>query len=1588
MAFLRQLTALMWKNLLVTVLRHPVGFLLQFYAVPLVVFAVLARLPVWLSPTEHTFSTELPAAIPSSPAITGTIAVVAPPNAGADIRAVIDRLAAAPDRPPLLRLDRETDLISRCGADDCHAAVVFRDSPGTTTAGSWNYTIRADASMTGAHGGGLETVYMPLQRAVNAAITNATTTSSPVEAFAFGPTWSQDADEVRRGTLSTVTEVYAFVLFGCHLVAVYAIAGWVSSDRDAGVSALLDSMGGRGRRWTLPLARTLSWVAVLDGACLPLFVTFGALYQRLLFPASGVGALIGWQVLLGTALNSSAVFAAAFFSRARVSAIVVGVFALALAVAFQFHASRPLPLPAPGTVLGLSAVFPSCNYMLYLLDMARWEVTGRAAHISSLPPARDSAGQTPDLYHVTQSTLLGILAVQAVVYLGLAVLVECLMHGIHFKGRHFKGTDSCSSPAAAAVSATNLQKTFRPGFWTRIFSCGSDRKRTNRAVDDVSIDAHRGQIMCLVGPNGSGKTTTLQMLGGFLGMDGGTGRVSFDAAPSRVGICPQHNVLWEELTVREHLVLWSGIKGNPATSERIDALIADCDLARKSGCPARHLSGGQRRKLQLACMLVGDPAVCLVDECTSGLDPLSRQAIWDLLLRSRAAGRSLVLTTHFLDEVDVLADHIVVLQGGRIRAQGSPAELSATHGGGHRVMVERTPESLAVDEELQEEKGVACQDRLVYRTKDSAAAAKLARSFAAAGVHDVAVAGPQFDNIFLNLAGDRGDSALPKPMTTTPESDEQRNHHPMEPGRETSFATQVRVLFRKRFQVLPRVWWAQLLAAAIVVAATCGLLTSTRDVVAPDCGEYAPRLVPGQTARLQYDEACARGERMSGCDTLTVGPASANATVFEALRRGYPDFDGVVAASGFVNALAGRGSWLEYMQKQTGYFEKGIYFGSGGAEDPVVIAYQYQAFISEPTAAKLLNIWSQATANIEIATTYGSLPRIPKDTQDGAWIFVLFIALVQAAYPAFFVVYPAIERRSNVSSLQYANGVRRTPQMVAYMLFDLLWIVVLSVVSTIAIVPILGWTGSPLLMILIFALHAVCGNFVAQIASHVSNGPLKAFLTALTVNLICFAIGFGTVFGSLSQPDKVIDGVAWGLGFFLPMANLVRALLVGFNAGGLGCTDGVAKMMGAMDAYGGPILYLVLQVVWLGILSVWVDGGLPNISLPGILTRSKPAAASPSSTELQDLAAAGQQGDHDDDVRAETTRALRTDTDPLRVLNVTKRFGANLAVDDVTFGLGPGEVLALLGPNGAGKSTLVNMIQSELRPTHGTILLGGGGAQAGRQLGVCPQHDGLDLLSTQQHLTLYARIKGVRLMDRLGLAPHARTPAARLSGGNKRKLSLAIALLGAPPVLVLDEPTTAMDALSKRAFWRLVEEFAGGHSVLLTTHSMEEADRLAGRTAIMAAGRLLAVGSTARLQRRHGGGHSVGLALRSAPDSSQEEMAAVWAWVRERAAAEGSEAKLERDMLRGQIRFTLSPAAADEKEEGEDGGAKGRRLPPAIALWTLLEENKDELGIAFYSIGGATLANAFMNVVRANNVCEENSEAKKRSIGQLIRDLF
>lgn len=199
------------------------------------------------------------------------------------------------------------------------------------------------------------------------------------------------------------------------------------------------------------------------------------------------------------------------------------------------------------------------------------------------------------------------------------------------------------------------------------------------AVRGIDLDVHRGEILAVLGPNGAGKTTTVSILEGFLAADAGTVSVlGADPATAgrawreRLGVVLQESAPEPDLTVREMLALHAGWYTAPRPIDETLALAGLTDRASRRGA---QLSGGERRRLDVALALVGDPELVFLDEPTTGFDPAARRAAWDVVAGLRDLGVTVVLTTHYMEEAERLADRIVVLVDGAIRAEGTPATL-------------------------------------------------------------------------------------------------------------------------------------------------------------------------------------------------------------------------------------------------------------------------------------------------------------------------------------------------------------------------------------------------------------------------------------------------------------------------------------------------------------------------------------------------------------------------------------------------------------------------------------------------------------------------------------------------------------------------------------------------------------------------------------------------------------------------------------------------------------------------------------------------------------------------------------------------
>ncbi|XP_021059994.1 ATP-binding cassette sub-family A member 7 isoform X1 [Mus pahari] len=292
-------------------------------------------------------------------------------------------------------------------------------------------------------------------------------------------------------------------------------------------------------------------------------------------------------------------------------------------------------------------------------------------------------------------------------------------------------------------------------------------------------------------------------------------------------------------------------------------------------------------------------------------------------------------------------------------------------------------------------------------------------------------------------------------------------------------------------------------------------------------------------------------------------------------------------------------------------------------------------------------------------------------------------------------------------------------------------------------------------------------------------------------------------------------------------------------------------------------------------------------------------------------------GEEDEDVAQERERVTKgaTQGDVLVLRDLTKVYHGqrNPAVDRLCIGIPPGECFGLLGVNGAGKTSTFRMVTGDTLPSSGEAVLAGHNvakepSAAHRSMGYCPQSDAIfDLLTGREHLELFARLRGVPEAQvaqtalsglvRLGLPSYADRPAGTYSGGNKRKLATALALVGDPAVVFLDEPTTGMDPSARRFLWNsLLSVVREGRSVVLTSHSMEECEALCTRLAIMVNGRFRCLGSSQHLKGRFGAGHT--LTLRVPPDQPEPAIAFI------RTTFPGAEL---REVHGSRLRFQLPP---------------------------------------------------------------------------------
>ena len=329
--------------------------------------------------------------------------------------------------------------------------------------------------------------------------------------------------------------------------------------------------------------------------------------------------------------------------------------------------------------------------------------------------------------------------------------------------------------------------------------------------------------------------------------------------------------------------------------------------------------------------------------------------------------------------------------------------------------------------------------------------------------------------------------------------------------------------------------------------------------------------------------------------------------------------------------------------------------------------------------------------------------------------------------------------------------------------------------------------------------------------------------------------------------------------------------------------------------------------------------------------------------------------------------------------------GKKVAVSRLTLKIDAGELFCLLGPNGAGKSTTINCLTGVLPPSGGEAYVLGErlrsvrGLESIRQrMGVCPQFDALwKELTGREHIEIFGLMKGMtqqeagaeatKLLQMARLSEATNLPSGAYSGGMKRRLSLMLAFLGSPSVVYLDEPTTGMDPVTRRHVWDIIEEAKAGRCIVLTTHSMEEADILGDRIGIMAKGSLRCVGSSLRLKSRFGAGFRVTVTLKGGKGGSQAD-------VQLSSSDPDREAivKFFKDSL--DVEPTESEPTYLTFEVPRDSDA---RLKGALEA---LDSQREGLGVGSVQLSLSTLEDVFLNIARKAELEEARDKGRKATV--------
>ena len=1101
-----------------------------------------------------------------------------------------------------------------------------------------------------------------------------------------------------------------------------------------------------------------------------------------------------------------------------------------------------------------------------------------------------------------------------------------------------------------------------------------------RAVNGVSLKFYKDEIFALLGHNGAGKTTLISILTGMYEATSGTAMFSghnvldsnnMDLFREKLGICPQHDTLFEDLTVKEHLEMFSIFKGvkKEEVGPEVNKTLRDFQIENIGDMLAKNLSAGQRRKLSIAISLIGGSQVIFLDEPSSGMDITSRRNLWEILKR-QCDGKIIIITTHYMEEASVLGKRIGIINAGRMKCIGSPLFLIEKYGKYMSLNITKEEDAdnneiidfvKSLSENVQYE---VLSEEIMFRIpikddpiNDIKLKEKLNiqnfflsfdESMKSLKIKSYSVSMPTLEDVFLNVAEESNKKT--KEEKNLEMLREQQNDKVLFSSdlRENytafgKFRNDFLISCKRRYLITKRDikgFLMEVLAPILLVL--FGLLISKFDMdfrskpylvnlgltgkqtliyTSLNKKDYTNYLKKEDGLEIEsidlYDFS--KIDNTSDYKKITKD-SNINSTT---LYREYSAKKFIERVYNITDPYEDSENHEVDMTAENypGYYSSLLMFSeqNNRYEFLMVLNSRVRHCIPIYSNYILSSIIKSASKNKNVTINYTHYPMpLTEDVKEQNSIgnniaITFFIAIAFAIMPANFISLLVKERSNNSKHLMRVSGINILSYWIVNYIFEFIKYYITAGICIILLVMfnfyrqylyIMYLIYGPAMISLTYALsffftdesnaqNAVIllnfvlgdlGSIVILILRMLPNMKSKAIVMQYIFSLIptfCFDFSYNLLLNKMNiygQEFEKKDYIRFTGNEMIKEPKLMLPLII----------------FCSVECFAYTILFAVLEKFSYSFKKPKYDVLISNINDEEVqkeIERANSATEAILPYNLLD-------DKEDDTIIIEPKKKGEYDSSIVKVKNLKKVYGkncinrkGNVAINNLHFCLEPGECFGLLGLNGAGKTTTFKCITQEIAPDNGQILvygkdINGRFDELTRVFGYCPQFDAIfEYLTVYENLEFYARIKGIRrelihqlitfMIMEMSLTEFTNKISGRLSGGNKRKLSVAISMLGNPPIILLDEPSTGMDPEARRFMWSVIHKMSTKgrkSSVIMTTHSMDEAETLCRRMGIMVNGEFVCLGTANQIKDKYGYGYEVDVRIKPMSMEKQKEI--------------------------------------------------------------------------------------------------------------------